>query len=248
MLGSAFSAGASKYVADSVLAAGTDRSNLQELIAPTSRHYMSLADALAARKTGLRRVPHEEQHIVDPFSSAFDCIDCLGATRDGEVGQLFLGALGATQDADALASADIRTIVSVTEATIRRHPRIEYLGYSLPDSPEAQLMPHWPEICAAIDVGLQKGGVLVHCNMGVSRSGATVVAYVARRLGVPCDEALSRVRLCRSCVRPNAGFLQQLEIWAPRAGDVPGSRRSISSTGGLDGCFRALCVCCRACV
>ena len=176
---------------------------------------MTLADALAARKSALRSVPSSEQHIVDPFSPAFDCIDCLGTRRQGEIGSLHLGALGATQSAAELAAADIRTIVSITESEVRRHPGIEYLQFSLPDSPEASLLPHWPQICSAIDDGLLKGGVLVHCNMGVSRSGASVVAYVARRCAVSYMEALSMVRRCRSCVRPNNGFLHQLSSWAP---------------------------------
>jgi hypothetical protein len=173
---------------------------------------MSLQDALQARKASLKSVTRDQQHIVDEFSSYFDRIEC-GLEQDAH--QLYLGALGATKEPEPLKSANIKTIVSITEAEVRRHEGIAYHSYALPDTIEAQLLQHWPEICAKIDAGLAIGSVLVHCNMGVSRSGATVVAYVARRLGLPHQEALARVRACRSCVRPNEGFLDQLYTWAP---------------------------------
>ncbi len=57
------------------------------------------------------------------------------------------------------------------------------------------------------------GGTLLHCQQGVSRSGALVVAYTMwqQRLGV--DAALAYVRARRAVVSPNPGFLAQLLEW-----------------------------------
>ena len=55
--------------------------------------------------------------------------------------------------------------------------------------------------------------VLVHCLQGVSRSGAVVVAYTMRALGLDYDAALGVVRQYRPAVSPNPGFADQLRLW-----------------------------------
>lgn len=53
------------------------------------------------------------------------------------------------------------------------------------------------------------GKVIVHCAMGVSRSGALVLAYLMICQGLSLAEAIAAVRLNRD-IGPNSGFLQQL--------------------------------------
>ncbi|KAG4076733.1 hypothetical protein HA402_002020 [Bradysia odoriphaga] len=57
----------------------------------------------------------------------------------------------------------------------------------------------------------QNGKVLVHCNAGVSRSASVVIGYLIMDCGFSFDEAYGLVKLRRSCVRPNDGFLKQLK-------------------------------------
>ena len=61
--------------------------------------------------------------------------------------------------------------------------------------------------------GLVDGGdaVLVHCMQGVSRSSTVVVAYLMRHRGMTFDTALALAQKKRPRVRPNAGFLSQLQ-------------------------------------
>jgi len=171
---------------------------------------------IQAARSSLRKVPDSEKHYVASFSSLFDQLD-LGAARANEApgAQLFVGALSATYEVEALRSAGIRTILSITEASVLNHYGITYHQYRLPDVKETDLLCHWPSICEQIDEGLACGSVLVHCNMGVSRSGSTVAAYVARRNGSNHRAALDSVRRCRRCIRPNEGFMRQLAEWAP---------------------------------
>lgn len=49
----------------------------------------------------------------------------------------------------------------------------------------------------------------MHCAMGVSRSGALVLAYLTICQGLPLTEATAAVRLNRD-IGPNSGFLAQL--------------------------------------
>lgn len=47
---------------------------------------------------------------------------------------------------------------------------------------------------------LRKGGVLVHCQAGMSRSATIVAAYLMKVLGVEVDEALDMIRNVRPVI------------------------------------------------
>ncbi|KAI9678000.1 MAG: hypothetical protein M1817_005944 [Caeruleum heppii] len=59
----------------------------------------------------------------------------------------------------------------------------------------------------------RQAGVLVHCEMGISRSGMMVVAYLMRKQRRGRDEVLADVRAKRARVKPNSNFMDQLDIW-----------------------------------
>lgn len=92
----------------------------------------------------------------------------------------------------------------------------------LDDTPDADLLAHLADACDWIDACRARadGAVLVHCHLGQSRSAAVVVAYVMRADRVPLARALERVRRRRAVVRPNPGFVAQLELWEGMAYDV----------------------------
>jgi protein-tyrosine phosphatase len=57
------------------------------------------------------------------------------------------------------------------------------------------------------------GGVLVHCQKGVSRSASVMIAFIMEEMDLDYDTALRYVRSGRSKVKPNSGFEKQLELW-----------------------------------
>ncbi|CAI6311361.1 unnamed protein product [Periconia digitata] len=59
----------------------------------------------------------------------------------------------------------------------------------------------------------RSSNVLVHCVMGVSRSGAIIVAYIMRALNLSYDDALALARMARRRIAPNNGFAEQLRVW-----------------------------------
>lgn len=60
-----------------------------------------------------------------------------------------------------------------------------------------------------------RGGqrVLIHCNMGVSRSAALCIAFVMKDSQVSLDRAYKFVEKQRPYIRPNPGFMRQLKQW-----------------------------------
>jgi protein-tyrosine phosphatase len=53
--------------------------------------------------------------------------------------------------------------------------------------------------------------VLIHCQRGVSRSPTVVVAFLMYDQGLSLQQALQQAKERRSIVKPNKGFLRQLE-------------------------------------
>ena len=54
------------------------------------------------------------------------------------------------------------------------------------------------------------GCVLVHCNAGVSRSAAVVIAYLMYIKSWTYLEAFDFLKTKRPCIKPNDGFIKQL--------------------------------------
>ncbi|KAL4769872.1 protein-tyrosine phosphatase-like protein [Aspergillus nidulans var. acristatus] len=64
------------------------------------------------------------------------------------------------------------------------------------------------------------GQILVHCERGISRSGAVVVAYIMRTLVRPYRTALKIAQLSRPQISPNIGLEWQLRVWEGCGYDV----------------------------
>jgi hypothetical protein len=77
----------------------------------------------------------------------------------------------------------------------------------------AVLLPLWSRALAQPDsLPGVRGGVLVHCQMGVSRSASSVLAFLLWAFrGLTLDEAMRHTVSRRDCVCPNEGFLHKLK-------------------------------------
>ncbi|KAF8563556.1 hypothetical protein P879_09384, partial [Paragonimus westermani] len=80
------------------------------------------------------------------------------------------------------------------------------------DEPGQDVLDILEDALMFIETSLQKGGVLVHCAMGVSRSATIVIAYVMRKNQIPYDTAFQLVTSKRP-VYPNIGFVNQLKLF-----------------------------------
>ena len=164
----------------------------------------------------LKKVPENEIHFVAPFASPADII---GYDKENEkYGDLFLGPKSATHKAnhDFLKSVDIKCIVSLSNTPIndefKLSDTIQYYYFQAKDDQDFQISNLFDSIHKIMDDNILKGkNILIHCDMGVSRSGTIVVSYLMKTLKISCKEALKLTKKSRKAVRPNEGFMKQLE-------------------------------------
>uniref|UniRef100_A0A3Q2QEL5 Dual specificity protein phosphatase n=1 Tax=Fundulus heteroclitus TaxID=8078 RepID=A0A3Q2QEL5_FUNHE len=132
--------------------------------------------------------------------------------------KLYVGDESVARDKARLSSLGVTHVLNAAagQCRINTGPRfytdteVVYHGVEAPDHPEFDLRPFFSSAARFIDSGLKENGkVLVHCAMGVSRSGALVLAYLMIHQGLTLVEAITAVRLCRD-IGPNSGFLEQL--------------------------------------
>lgn len=135
---------------------------------------------------------------------------------------LFIGSQDAAFNAEGLKRLGVGHVVNAAaDAVASRYssaaaagevglPRaVVYCDLHLLDIPEAApaLRAEVAQACAFIDTALGGGGgCLVHCNAGVSRSSAVIIAWLMSRKGMAFGGALALVRQTRPSARPNDGF------------------------------------------
>ena len=131
---------------------------------------------------------------------------------------VWVGPEGSTRDVAWLRERGIDRVLTVAGHmhTMQHFESIEYMQLDIDDDPSEQLKHHWEGRGGAFDFMRSRDtGVLVHCVSGVSRSGATAVAYCMRfHTGGDLAAAYSMVRRKRPCVSPNSGFQRQLIEYA----------------------------------
>jgi dual specificity MAP kinase phosphatase len=55
------------------------------------------------------------------------------------------------------------------------------------------------------------GKIIVHCSKGISRSASMVIFYIMKKNNINFGEAFKYVKLRRSTINPNNGFIKILE-------------------------------------
>lgn len=90
-------------------------------------------------------------------------------------------------------------------------PPLRYLKLELDDTEEDDIAAEWQRTTEFIDGAVAAGGtVFVHCQAGISRSAAIVMAHLMSRHGYTLLAAYERVKERRVNVGPNMHFMQAL--------------------------------------
>ena len=109
----------------------------------------------------------------------------------------------------------IKHIVNITkEHQNKFEGEVSYLRIAIEDEKGSNLSKYFENACEYIEKALKKkSAVLVHCNLGVSRSSTIVLAYLMKSQTLTLANAYTFLKSRRSCIRPNIGFLTQLSEW-----------------------------------
>ena len=96
---------------------------------------------------------------------------------------------------------------------------VAYLQFHADDDLKYDMLQHFSEAKRFIDRALISGGkVLVHCAMGINRSGVICVAYMMLAEGLDLLQAVKRIKQRRGTVLSNPSFQRQLVTFARQRG------------------------------
>ncbi|CAD8202809.1 unnamed protein product [Paramecium octaurelia] len=124
-------------------------------------------------------------------------------------GNLYVGGV---KSLDSINKYKFGAIISVIDELEYKIPtQIYHLRIVAPDEPNFQISEHFEKTCKFIQVYLKKTNVLVHCQVGISRSVSVMMAYFIKEMNMKPDEAFLYIQNKREFVHPNEGFRLQLQ-------------------------------------
>lgn len=127
------------------------------------------------------------------------------------IDRLYLGNLKGASDINALRSAGITHVLTVASGIEPFFPKeFKYKVIQVTDTSQSSLIRHFPAAISFMREGIAKGGVLVHCYAGVSRSASCVIAYLMQEKDMKFQEAFAFASKKRPVIFPNMGFQRQL--------------------------------------
>ncbi|KAJ2632571.1 tyrosine/serine/threonine protein phosphatase, partial [Coemansia sp. RSA 1694] len=121
----------------------------------------------------------------------------------GNVADLQLQALEITHVLNVAREVEgVQPVVAVGAAAYR---------HCMWDHDEPDLARYFGDCFAFIDSArTAQQGILVHCQLGVSRSASLIIAYVMRTMALGFGAAYEYVRLRAPCISPNLSLIAQL--------------------------------------
>ncbi|XP_077152395.1 serine/threonine/tyrosine-interacting-like protein 1 [Ranitomeya variabilis] len=129
-------------------------------------------------------------------------------------GLLYMGNLLQANDGHIQKDLKIKSHVNVSLESTNLLLPSEVLLIPVQDSCNSDLLQFFPSACQFIDSHMATNcAVLVFSKLGISRSSAVVIAYLTHYRKCTLQEAWNHVLKCKTNMRPNRGFVQQLSEW-----------------------------------
>ncbi|KYQ88573.1 hypothetical protein DLAC_11306 [Tieghemostelium lacteum] len=127
------------------------------------------------------------------------------------VPKLFIGSMSAANAVHQLKDHNITHILSVsTKPPVFDKNEFKCLAVEIEDEDKWDISSYFPKCHEFIKVGRDLGGILIHCQAGVSRSATIVISYLMSIFFKPFWDCFQYLRQIRPCIQPNKGFISQL--------------------------------------
>lgn len=151
---------------------------------------------------------------------------------------VFVGDVYAAHNTSELKKRNITHVVNVACGVAPAFPQdFTYLQIPLLDCASEKIQDHFHKTSSFIQTALDNGGrVLIHCLKGVSRSATIAAAYVIKAHSASPSEAVQILRKNRPIIKPNSGFMTQLEWYALEVAKLAVSTASITSITPSNAC------------
>ncbi|XP_067085043.1 serine/threonine/tyrosine-interacting-like protein 1 [Osmerus mordax] len=131
-------------------------------------------------------------------------------------GQLYMGDFKQAINPHILKDLKINALVNVSEdnSLLFEKGNHTVLHICVSDSVEDNLYSSFERICVFIGTRINTGyAVLIFSSHGISRCSTVVMAFLMHHLKYTLKEAWQHVLRCRTNMRPNRGFVEQLSDW-----------------------------------
>ena len=131
---------------------------------------------------------------------------------------LFLGSYRNACNKQEIKDIGINYVLNCAIECMESFPAgIKYCHLKLSDSPSFKIIHYLEKATSFINQAqINNGVILVHCQLGISRSTSCVIAYMIKYMGYTAKNALNFIKKKRPQVMPNFGFLQQLMAYEKR--------------------------------
>lgn len=126
---------------------------------------------------------------------------------------LYLGDFASACNIDVLKKQHFTHVVTAILGVDEMYPDdFIYLTLPIRDVRNEEIFQFFSTSSDFIRNAIKEGGkVLVHCIYGVSRSATIVAAYLIKEYGMSAEGAVDYIRSKRNVIRPNPGFMSQLQ-------------------------------------
>eukprot|EP01084_Bolivina_argentea_P097225 174805_1 len=140
--------------------------------------------------------------------------------------RLYLGNINHSRNELILKTLKITHIVNVSEKLNAfeddNELNIKYLQCVLLDNENQDIQKYFNKACVFINNTLNKdknNRILCHCNAGISRSSTIIMAYLIKMYKMKYEEAYQYVLKRRDIIKPNPGFVKQLQLFEAKVNE-----------------------------
>ena len=129
---------------------------------------------------------------------------------------LYIGDADVASELGILEELGIERIISLgNEKEVKKYKyfeHIEYLKIVIDDEENEDIAKYFAICNKFINFNFQN--TLVHCHQGISRSATIVIAYLMNTYRTDFNTAFQKLKSVRPIVKPNKGFVRQLESYS----------------------------------